>query len=269
MLLKIGFIQPQAQEDTSAVVQIAVEQSQNAIKQGCQLVILPELFASGYTHIDKWQPLESLQDHQLSGFLQLTKQHQVTIVVGTVPFLAPNTTLDVPPRIYNRALAFSCCEPYVAYYDKLQLFYPFDEHKTFLPGNKLGGIIRIKVDNEFFNAGMLICNDLRYPEICRSYALQGCDILLCPSRFSLKRLEPWRILTAARAVENQCILVAANVCNDKYGPSRVIEPDGHVAFESQPAPILQIAHTDLSKLASERRELAVLQRRRNDIYDKY
>ncbi len=267
MKLKIGLIQPQAQQDFRTVIQHSVNFCQQAVESGCHLILLPELFASGYTYIDDWTPISDFHDEQLSGFWELVNKHAITIVVGSMPFKVSGLSETSIPNIYNRAIALSSEEPKVVSYDKLQLFYPFDEHKMFVPGRTYGGITQVKVDDRVLKAGILICNDLRYPEICRHYSKSGCELLLCPSRFSVKRLNAWRILTAARAIENQCIMVAANVCNEKYGPSRVIEPDGNVIFESKPEPVLQIAEADLDKIQTEREELAVMQRRRSDVYD--
>lgn len=267
MKIKIGIIQPQAKQDFRAVIRHSVDFCQKAIEAGCHLILLPELFASGYTYINDWTPISDFYDEQLSGFWELVNKYTITIVVGSIPFKVQGLPEKETPNIYNRAVALSSEEPHIVSYDKLQLFYPFDEHKMFIPGCSFGDLTHVKVDDRILTAGILICNDLRYPEICRRYSKLGCELLLCPSRFSLKRLNAWRILTAARAIENQCIMVAANVCNEKYGPSRIIEPDGNVIFESKPEPELQIAEADLEKIYTERNELAVMARRRTDIYD--
>jgi predicted amidohydrolase len=92
-------------------------------------------------------------------------------------------------------------------YDKIHLFHPTGDHRYFSTGSRvktfrLGGGLR---------AGIVICYDLRFPEITRALALQGMRLLLVPSRWPSIRDRAWKTLLRARAIENQIFVIGCNV----------------------------------------------------------
>ena len=85
------------------------------------------------------------------------------------------------------------------------MFTPTGENKHFTPGKEIAVI-----DTHLGKIGLLICYDLRFPEIARCLMLKGAEILVISAAWPLERIEHWRILLRARAIENQLFVIAAN-----------------------------------------------------------
>ena len=94
--------------------------------------------------------------------------------------------------------------------------------------------------------GALVCYDLRFPEISRELAFAGCRLFIVAAEWSLLWLAHWRALTQARAIENQCYVVACNACGQTgglimAGHSRILGPGGEVLAEAGEEPGLMVA----------------------------
>ena len=123
------------------------------------------------------------------------------------------------------------------------------EDKVFCAGDKIS-----VVELDGVKCGLAICYDLRFPEFVRKIALHGAEILFVPAAWSLKRLTPRRILTKARAIENQIFVVFAN----SSGFSEVVNPRGEVVAESGRGEEILTADIDLSERTKILREMNLL-----------
>ena len=181
------------------------------------VVILPELWNTGYFPT----PLENFADknsERTADFISnLSKKLKINIVAGSI-------VAEVDGKFYNRCLVSNRAGEIVATYDKAHLFTFAGEEKIFTAGNK---IITFEIDD--IKCGIAICYDLRFPEFIRKIALQGAEILFVPAAWSLKRITPRRILTKARASENQIFVVFVN----SAGISEIINPIGEVIGETE------------------------------------
>lgn len=161
------------------------------------VVLLPELWNTGFYP----QPIKSFADEE--GYWQqrlgeLASQYTVNIVGGSVPVLHSG-------RVYNESYSFNRGGKLLGTYQKLHLFSPAGEHKDFTPGEEL---ITFKLDG--IKCGVVICYDIRFPEIVRKLALAEIDILFVSAAWPLERILHWDTLLRARAIENQFFVVAAN-----------------------------------------------------------
>ena len=185
--------------------------------QSSDVVILPELWSTGYYPT----PVENFADKNCSrtkNFIKnLARKFNLNIIAGSV-------IAGENGKIFNRSLIFNRRGELVNFYDKAHLFTFADEEKIFSAGNK---IKTLELDG--VKCAVAICYDLRFPEFVRNIALQGIEILFCPAAWSLKRLFPRQILTAARAIENQIFVIFAN----SAGKSEMINPLGEKIAESQ------------------------------------
>ena len=176
------------------------------------IVILPELWSTGYLPT----PLEKFADknaERTADFIsKLSKKLDINIVAGSV-------AAEVNGKFYNRCLVSNRAGEIAATYDKTHLFTFAGEEKIFTAGDK---IVTVELDG--VKCGLAICYDLRFPEFIRKIALQGVEILFIPAAWSLLRLMPRRVLTMARAIENQFFVVFAN----SLGFSEIINPLGNV-----------------------------------------
>lgn len=184
-----------------------------------RLTVLPEMWGTGF-------PLEALRDlaNETPGLIcaleDLSRRYR-TAIVGSLPELKNGS-------LYNTAFFVGADGNLAGKYNKIHPFPPTGEDQYFAPGHELP-----LFETDFGRAGVIICYDLRFPELCRSLSSRGALLIIVCAQWPMVRATHWEILTAARAVENQCFLLAANCCgtDDKIsfaGNSRIIGPDGSV-----------------------------------------
>ena len=124
-------------------------------------------------------------------------------------------------------------------------------------------------------AGCAICYDLRFPELFRSSGESGAVVMFVPAAFPNPRLEHWRTLLRARAIENQCFVVAVNQCGHEgpepseisyFGHSMVVDPWGRVLQECGESAERAVVEIDLGEIDRVRGAIPALQDRRPDAY---
>jgi omega-amidase len=140
-------------------------------------------------------------------------------------------------------------------YDKIHLFRPCRDHRFFAPGRSVGTFLftrpRLRV-----RLGVIICYDLRFPELTRMMAAAGMQILLVPARWPSARDDAWSALLKARAIENQIFVAGCNALGNEGGASYVFGPEGELLFTNKrrkrPAEIETVT-LDLRRLSAARR----------------
>ena len=196
-------------------------------------ILLPELWSTGYYPT----PVENFADidgQRTKTFLStLAKKFSVNIIGGS-------TLVNDGGKLFNRCHVANRRGEIVAAYDKAHLFSFAGEEKVFTAGDKLS---TLELDG--VTCGLAICYDLRFPEFVRKLAVNGAEILFVPAAWSLKRLTPRRILTKARAIENQMFVAFAN----SAGFSEVIDPLGEVVAEVDTGEQILSAEINLSQRA--------------------
>ncbi|WP_460906484.1 carbon-nitrogen hydrolase family protein [Paraburkholderia jirisanensis] len=177
-----------------------------AAADGAQLVLLPEYFCfMGFKDTDKLAVREAYRDGPIQRFLaDAARRHRVWVIGGTLPLTAPE-----PSRVLNTTLVFDPDGNEAARYDKIHLFSfekgeeSFDEARTIRPGEAVRTF-----DAPFGRVGLSVCYDLRFPELYRQ--LGDCALIVVPSAFTYTTGRAhWETLLRARAVENQCYVLAA------------------------------------------------------------
>jgi predicted amidohydrolase len=155
----------------------------------------------------------------------------------------------------------------VAQYQKLHLFRLMQEEQYLTPGSTLAA-----ADLPWGRVGLAICYDLRFPELFRSYALGGAKCILLVSEWPLRRIEHWKTLLRARAIENQVFIIAVNSVgktgDEEFGGcSAVIGPWGEtIAEASSTEEMVLTAEIDLAEVDEIRRRIPIFKDRRTDIY---
>lgn len=123
---------------------------------------------------------------------------------------------------FNTAFCLDHSGQIDAQYSKIYLFRFEGEHKIFTPGTKTT-LIR----DGAFKIGVIVCYDLRFPELSRTLVDCGMNVLVVCAQWPYKRLDHWRTLLAARAIENQCFVVGVNRLGSKKGKRGLIHYQGH------------------------------------------
>ncbi|WP_372447572.1 carbon-nitrogen family hydrolase [Neobacillus rhizophilus] len=232
---------------------------ETAISEQPDIIVLPELWTTGYdlTRLDTIADKGALQTIE---FLKnAAKKYNVNFVGGSVANQddqgVKNTLL-----IINREGELS------SEYSKLHLFKLMDEHLYLEAGSEKG---LFKLDNHAF-AGV-ICYDIRFPEWIRAHTSEGAEALFVVAEWPAPRLSHWRNLLIARAIENQCFVIACNRSgsdpnNQFAGHSLVIDPWGEIIAEAGADEEILTAEIDLKLVGEIRKQIPIFEDRRPDYY---
>ncbi len=236
---------------------------QEAVRRQSDLVVFPELWHSAYALAQARQfacaiaagPSTQGSFARFAGLAQIYR----TAVAGSL-------LEEAAGHIYNTMVLYDAQGQLQAHYRKLHLVPMLDEPRYLQAGDSLQ---QVRVGPH--QAGLAICYDLRFPEMFRRYALEGCQCILLSAEWPHPRGEHWRILLRTRAIENQCFVFACNRVGASdgisfCGNSAVIDPWGNALVEGQEEEGLFTATCDLNRVAEIRANIPVLQGRRPDIY---
>ncbi|HUH02712.1 MAG TPA: carbon-nitrogen hydrolase family protein [Kofleriaceae bacterium] len=247
-----------ATADLAANLEVCRERAAEAAGAGVALLVLPENFAFlGMHERDKLATAEVLElgapGPVLSMLLEVARTHQMWVVGGGMAEVIPGD----PDRTYNTLIVVSPAGQIVARYRKLHLFDVDIPGKATLreSSNTAAGDDVIVAETGVGRLGASICYDLRFPELYRRLAVdEAADILLVPAAFTKHTgTYHWHTLLRARAIENQCYVIAAaqtgrhNDKRESYGHSLIIDPWGEVIAELPDGPGLATAEIDLAR----------------------
>ena len=236
----------------------------DAVAQGADLVALPEYFPiMGWRDADKIAVREADGSGPIQEFLSDTaRRHGVWLVGGSLPLEA-----SVADKVLNTCLIFDPHGSRVARYDKIHLFgfqkgeERYNESATIEPGR-----LPVGFDTPFARVGVSICYDLRFPELFR--ALGTVDLLVLPAAFTeVTGRAHWEILLRARAIENQCYMLAVaqggrhENGRETHGNSMLIDPWGEVLARRDKGEGVVIGEIDAARIAEVRASLPALSHR--------
>ena len=238
----------------------ATELVKRAMKDKPDVLVLPETWNTGFFPKEN---LPALCDRDGSRARQvfgaLAEHYQVNIVAGSVSNVRGG-------KVYNTAMVFDRTGVCIASYDKTHLFTPMGEDNYYTPGDRL-----CSFNLDGVKCGLIICYDVRFPELTRSLTVPGLDMLFVVSQWPKVRTFHLRSLTTARAIENQMFLVCCNSCGTAGqtvygGNSAIIDPWGEtVALAGETEEILT-ADCDLQILTNIRGSIPVFRDRRPSLY---
>jgi predicted amidohydrolase len=229
-----------------------------AAQRGSHLLLLPELWSTGYALDQSRELANPLNVGVFAQMATFATQNKISIVGSALE----KRGLDVT----NSAAFFSPAGRMMGVYRKIHLFRLMEEDRWLQRGEA-----PLIMDLPWGTTGIAICYDLRFPELFRRYALQGAKIILLPAEWPIDRIDHWRTLLIARAIENQCYIVATNSVgqtgnNTFGGHSMIVDPWGKIVMEVGEQPTLATAEIDLDYVDVIRNRIPVFEDRRSDIY---
>ncbi len=261
----VAAIQTVASTSLDNNLQQAEQLIERAARAGARLIVLPEYFClMGRHDLDKLALREPLGQGPIQEFLQeQAKKHGVWLVGGTLPLESPDSH-----RIYNTSLVFNPEGKQVARYDKVHLFgfrkgtESFDEAVSIRPGENAPQTF----DAPCGKVGLSICYDLRFPELFR--AMGEVNLIVLPAAFTYTTgAAHWEVLLRARAIENQCYVLASAQGGKHengrrtWGHSVLIDPWGDIVQSLPEGPGFVTGTIDLERLADVRLALPALKHR--------
>lgn len=238
---------------------------EDAVAQGAQLVVLPEYFpVIGAVDADRVRAREAFGQGPIQDWLAQTAQrHGIWLFAGSIPL-----TASAPDKMRNSSLVFNPQGECVARYDKIHLFgfrkgdEAYDEAAFIEAGDT-----PVAVTTPFGRVALSICYDLRFPELYRS--LGAVDLILMPAAFTeTTGRAHWEILLRARAIENQCYLLAVGQGGrhesgrETHGNSMIVDPWGEILDRKLKGPGVVIADLDHQRIAEVRESLPALAHRK-------
>jgi deaminated glutathione amidase len=251
----------------------AAELVAQAAQQGAELVVLPEYFClMGHHDRDKLAVAEAAGQGPIQALLSdLARQHQLWLVGGTLPM-----ALDGDPgHASNTSLVFGPDGAPAARYDKIHLFRfddgerRYDEAATLRPGVQPVAFDAIARDGAAHRVGLSVCYDLRFPELYRRLMQPPCSVLVVPAAFTWPTGRAhWELLLRARAVENQCYVIASaqggrhENGRRTWGHSMVVDPWGTVLAVLDEGDGVVVAKLEPAQMERVRTQLPALQHRR-------
>jgi predicted amidohydrolase len=269
---KVAAIQLMSGSNTAHNVARAVALVHRAADEGARYIQVPEYFnyygpARGFSQV-----AESIPGPTTELFADIARSRGVVVHLGS---MLEKSSVD--GKYFNTSVVIDGAGRIVATYRKVHLFdvdvpdlIRYRESEAIEPGN---GLAVVALPD--FTLGLSVCFDLRFPELYRSLALLGANVLAVPSAFSAPtgRVH-WDVLVKARAIENHAFVIAAAQVGtteeglSTYGHSMIVGPWGEVLAESLfEGEDMVCATLDIGDVNRRRAQIPVLELRRPDVYD--
>lgn len=260
-----------------AIAQMAVIQSdfdknlqkindfaQLASKENADLIVFPEMAVCGFHYGKNKEALLKGRNFQ-NEVLEISKSNKIALA-ASLPAIVSS---EEPPA--NRLILSDKCGNLKAFYDKIHLFGVFNEPKYVSYGKHIS-----IAQTEFAKTALSICYDIRFPELYIPMAENKVELILHVAAWPHPRMNQLKILSRARAVENQCFFVCVNQAGSENfgtntinycGSSAIIDPYGEAVVECQKdVEEIKFADIDFSLVQKSRRQIPAINDKRKDVY---
>ena len=204
---------------------------------------------------------ETIHGNFISSISKAAKENRIQVVGSFYEKSKKNN------RVYDTSFVIDNSGKVISTYRKIHLYdaLGFKESDKMIPGSKITKPIGTSIGK----IGMMICYDLRFPEMSRALALAGSEVLIVPSAWvqGPMKEEHWITINKTRAIENGCYVIAPDQVGNIYcGRSLVVDPYGKVLVDMKKKQGIIFVDIDLKKVKEIRKVLPLLKNRRADTY---
>lgn len=231
------------------------EKAVNLISQAStynpDIMVLPEMWTTAYQleNIAKICDRDGMPTSEIIAAQAKTKA--VNIVAGSFASIEAG-------KVFNTSYVFNRTGNNIAKYQKIHLFKLMYEHNYIESGSN-----HCLFELDEIKCGVIICYDLRFPELARKLALEGIKVLFVPAQWPAARLEHWTTLLKARAIENQIFVVAVNRAGEDQGAefqgsSMIVSPWGEVIAQADYKEQIITAELDLNEIEQAKSKIDIL-----------
>jgi predicted amidohydrolase len=225
-------------------------------EKGTHLAVLPEMWSTGFAYRNL-NELALRSQGIVDELLELSARYKL-VIIGSMPEPNGDKVFNSIYVVDNGVIA--------GIYRKIHLFSLLGEDKAFS-----GGDHWLLAETTLGKIGVLICYDLRFPELSRRLALEGAQVICVPAQWPKPRQEHWRTLLRARAIENQLFVVSCNSCGvigklDFFGMSMIINPKGDVLEEAGEEECEILAGLDMRVMTDWRTQIPCFNDRKPQCY---
>ena len=263
--MKVAIAQLSTSADKNSNLVKGLQYIAKAKGMGADFVILPEFYMvlattkSGVLPADSAEPLNG---PFVSALQDAAREHEIYVVCG----MYESNPADAK-RAYNTTVFIDRSGKLIHSYRKTHLYdaFSFKESDTIIPGDNRYKVI----ETEFGKIGLMVCYELRFPEIARQFALQDADVLFVPAGWLAGPMKEdhWQTLIRARAIENTMFVLGANLVGDIFtGRSMLVDPMGIIIASGGEEEALVVADIDLERIGRVRGKLPSVRDRRPEFY---
>lgn len=259
-------IQMTSTPDLNSNLAQAEELIELAVRQGAELVGLPENFSFMGPEEDKVAQAKAISSQSEKFLKMMAQRFQINILGGGFPVPEPTG------KAYNTALLIGPNGQELTRYNKVHLFdvnvpdgNNYQESRTVKAGEKMPTVY---ASQDYGNLGFSICYDVRFPELYRHQSQQRAEVMFIPAAFTAYTgKDHWQVLLQARAIENTCYIIAPAQTGKHYatrqchGHAMIIDPWGLVLADAGEQPGVAIAEINPTRLEQVRRQMPSLQNR--------
>lgn len=272
MHLRAAVIQLNARNNPAENLATVEHFLERAADMGAQFASLPEFwtYLGPYSGFD--EAAQTIPGPAIELLQEKARKHKMIVHGGSIV----ERVASKPGKFHNTSVLINREGEIIARYRKIHLFdvdlangEKHYESERIVPGNQL-----VTAEIEGITFGLTVCYDLRFPELYRSLALRGAQILMVPAGFTLHTgRDHWEVLLRARAIENFCYVIApAQVGHyppnrQCFGRSMIIDPWGLVLAQAQDMPSVIMTEIDLEQIARVRAQIPSLEHRQPQVYE--
>ena len=263
--MKVAVVQFKASTNKDINLKKIITYISKAAKNKAELVAFPEFMMfytnSSQTAAQLAKLAETINGNFVKSISKASKENKIQ-VIGSFYEKSPKKD-----RVYDTSFVISKSGKIVSTYRKIHLYdaLGFRESDKMTSGSKISKPVKTSIGK----IGMMICYDLRFPEMSRSLAASGSEILVVPSAWvkgDMKE-EHWLTINKTRAIENGCYMISPDQVGNIYcGRSIVVDPYGKILLDMKKKQGIGYVNIDLKRITQIRNLLPLLKNRRTDIY---
>ena len=278
--MKIGLAQLNSHQDRATNLAAAGQAIDDLVRQGVDLVLLPEMFNFHGLDGANAAAAETIPGPSTEWVREKAREHGIFLHCGSLierrgGDQGGGGDQASEERLYNTSVVFDRAGVAIARYSKMHLWdaktpdgAEYRESDAITAGNEV-----VVCDLEGVVAGLAICYDVRFPQLFHALADLGAQVLLVPAAFSVPTgISHWEPLLRARAIENGCYVAACGQWGgyaperQNYGHSMVVDPWGVVVAQCREGVDTLVAELDMAHLESVRQRMPVQRHRRRDLF---
>ena len=263
--MKVAVVQFKASTNKKVNLKKIISYISKATSKNATLCAFPEFMmfytSSSQTPKQLANLAETINGNFVTTIAKAVKENQIQ-VVGS--FYEKSRKKD---RVYDTSFLISKSGKVLSTYRKIHLYdaLGFKESNKMVSGSRITKPVKTSIGK----IGMMICYDLRFPEMARSLATAGAEVLVAPSAWVKGNMkeEHWVTINKTRAIENGCYVIAPDQVGNIYcGRSLVVDPYGKILLDMKKKQGIGFVNIDLNKVKQTRKILPLLKNRRTDIY---
>ncbi|MFL6385458.1 MAG: carbon-nitrogen hydrolase family protein [Nitrososphaeraceae archaeon] len=272
----VALVQMKSSEDKDENLKLSLDFVKEAAKKKASLICFPEFQMAFSPRSQSLKGLTKIAETMDDSNFVLTlgeaaRRNRINIIATLYEKNTKNSRTTINQfdnRVYDTAVIINSNGVIYSVYRKLHLYdaLGFKESAKLMAGNSIEKPVKMSAGN----IGLMICYDIRFPELSRILAINGADILVVPSSWvnGIMKEEHWQTILTARAIENGSYVVAPDQVGHIFsGRSMVVDPFGIVMLDMGNREGMEVIEIDKSRIQKARESLPLLKNRRTDVYN--